>query len=196
MKTKPFYLPCFAVSMLFLIACMVIYQPAYAQNKRLEQKQNKASGFDPDRLFFGGNLGLQFGTITIIDVSPLAGYKITDRLAAGIGITYQYYNDKRFTPAFSTSIYGGRVFSRFTVIENLFAHVEYEVLNYDALFVDPYGYFNKDRVTANNFYVGGGYRQSIGGKAALEILILYNLNESAQSLYQNPIMRMGISVGL
>ncbi|TNF44384.1 MAG: hypothetical protein EP311_01250, partial [Cytophagales bacterium] len=61
-----------------------------------------------DRMFFGGNLGLQFGTVTFIDISPLAGVMITPRLSAGAGITYQYYDDNRFQGANGSS-YGGRV---------------------------------------------------------------------------------------
>ena len=41
-----------------------------------------------DRIFYGGNLGLQFGTITFIDASPLIGYRLTDKLSLGTGISY------------------------------------------------------------------------------------------------------------
>ncbi|MBK7029795.1 MAG: hypothetical protein IPH45_11510 [Bacteroidales bacterium] len=36
-----------------------------------------------ERLFYGGSLGLQFGSVTLVDISPLIGYKITPR----IGVT-------------------------------------------------------------------------------------------------------------
>jgi hypothetical protein len=161
------------------------------------KNQNTNSSFW-DRTFFGGNLGLQFGTITIIDISPLGGYKVTDNFAAGLGLTYIYYNDKRFADDFSTAVYGGRVFGqlKLPMVENLFAHAEYELLNYDLMVYDPYGYLDKIRVTANNVLLGAGYRQPIGENASIDLLLLYNLNENENSLYSNPILRMGVSFGL
>ncbi|HAZ26673.1 MAG TPA: hypothetical protein DCY95_20610, partial [Algoriphagus sp.] len=32
-----------------------------------------------DRLYFGGNFGMQFGTVTLLDISPLVGVMITNR---------------------------------------------------------------------------------------------------------------------
>lgn len=164
------------------------------------QSKSKAKKGSPkenilDRMFFGGNMGLQFGDVTLIDVSPFAGYRFTDKLAAGLGITYQYYRDKRWDPVFSTSIYGTRVFGRYYVLDNLFAHLEYEVLNYDAIFANVFGNF-KDRITAHNIYIGGGYSQPLGGRSSIDLMVLYNLNESAESLYQNPIIRMGVNIGM
>ena len=37
-----------------------------------------------DRIFFGGNLGLSFGSVTDIQISPQVGYYITKRCAAQI----------------------------------------------------------------------------------------------------------------
>ena len=75
--------------------------------------------FSFDDFYAGGNFGLQFGTITLIDVSPLIGYKITDRYSMGIGGTYTYYRDKRFNPAYTSNVYGGRLFAKFIIWENI-----------------------------------------------------------------------------
>lgn len=83
-----------------------------------------------DRLYFGGNFGMQFGTVTLIDVSPLAGVMITDKYSAGIGITYQYFDDRRFIGG-SSSTYGGRLFNRYNVLPNIFLHAEYESINFE-----------------------------------------------------------------
>src|SRR5450755_4452865 len=47
--------------------------------------------FDKSNLFFGGNLGLAFGTYTIVNVSPLIGYHFSPLFAAGVGVNYSYY---------------------------------------------------------------------------------------------------------
>lgn len=141
-----------------------------------------------DRVFFGGNLGLQFGTYTFIDVSPLVGYEITEKLSAGVGFTYLYYKDRIYD--YSTNIYGGRVFTRYNIIENFFAHGEYEILN-----LETFDLIDK-RMNITNILVGGGYRQHIGGRTYFNLLVLWNINESAYSPYQNPIIRGGISFGI
>ncbi|MEI6577605.1 MAG: hypothetical protein WCO63_15630 [Bacteroidota bacterium] len=144
-----------------------------------------------DRLFFGGNLGLSFGTVTLIDISPLVGYKISPQFVAGLGLTYQYYQDNTYTPAYKTDVYGGRVFARYYTKIQIFLHTEYEILNYLQ-----YTNFGSQRVNENNFYVGGGYSQNVGGRVGAEFLILYNLNQLPNSMYPNPIYRIGIGVGI
>jgi hypothetical protein len=143
-----------------------------------------------DRLFFGGNLGLSFGDVTHIDISPLIGYKLTPQLIAGLGITYQYFQDNNYTPVYKNNVYGGRLFGRYYTRIRVFLHTEYETLRYDDYY-DP-----SRKITENNIYVGGGYTQAIGGRAGFEILFLYNLNESPYSLYSNPIFRMGVGIGI
>lgn len=144
------------------------------------------------RIFFGGNLGLQFGTITLIDISPHVGYWITDDLAGGIGFTYQYYKDTRYVPDYSTDVYGARVFGRYYIFENFFAHAEYEWLNYKVWsLIEDFS-----RIDVYNVLLGGGYRQWVSNKSFLSIVILWNVNESIYSLYQNPIIRVGVNIGI
>jgi hypothetical protein len=160
---------------------------------------SKSSGKFTDRLVTGGNLGMQFGTQTMIDLSPMIGYKITDRFVAGIGITYRYYRsrDLIYNYVFKTSIYGGSVFARYYVLENLFAHVEYEGLSLETKYFDPYYQAH----TSTRFWVGSpmagvGYRQAIGERASFNIMLLYNFNETMYSPYNNPIIRVGVNFGI
>lgn len=138
------------------------------------------------RVFTGGNLGLQFGTYTFIDISPVIGYRFTKKFHGGVGVTYRYLSDNVYK--YSTSIYGGSVFSRYYILDNLFAHGEYEVLNGE--------WWYGKRFNVTSIFVGGGYSQNLGGRVAANILILWNINESEYSPYRNPIFRAGIGIGL
>jgi hypothetical protein len=160
-----------------------------------------------DRIFFGGNFGLQFGTVTNIEISPLAGIYLTPRLAVGPGIRYEYFrsNYPGYVP-YETHIYGGTVFSRYMVIKDLsegiglglnfgiFGHAEYEMLSLESRYFkigappDESGRFNLHSVL-----VGGGIYQPIGRRSGFLVMVLWNLNETANSPYSNPIFRIGFN---
>jgi len=50
--------------------------------------------FNPDRLTFGGGLGLQFGDYTVVNIAPQVGYNFSSYVNAGAGFTYTYYKQK------------------------------------------------------------------------------------------------------
>lgn len=142
-----------------------------------------------DRMFTGGNLGAQFGTVTFIEVSPLLGYRITDKISAGIGATYQYYRYRDKLYNFETNVYGGRVFGRYLFTDYLFGHAEYEYLNLEAFD------FRRRRVDVGSLLAGGGYFQRIGNNSGIMAMILYNFTESVYTPYTNPIIRVGFNIG-
>lgn len=154
-----------------------------------------------DRIDFGGYLGAQFGTITVIDVSPLASYRITESFHAGLGFTYLFFKDSRYPLDYSTSSYGGSIFARYFIWRDLFAHIEYAPLyvtyyNYYFDNTGNYSYRDKGSTWVHDFLVGGGYRQLISERAYVTLMVLFNVNESYYSPYRNPIIRIGFGVGL
>jgi len=169
-----------------------------------QPKEEKEEIRPIDRLFFGGNFGLMFGTITNIEISPLVGYYITPKLAAGTGIRFEYFKDKGFYAPYETTIYGGNIFSRYTIISNLgeglniglnagiFGQVEYEALSLEREYFEP-PYTENGRFTLHSVLVGGGIIQPIGRRSAFMLSVLYNLNETARSPYSNPIVRVGFT---
>lgn len=174
----------------FTFVCILccLHFAAFAQNQKPDAPP--APSLTLDKFYTGGNFGLNFGTVTAIDISPIIGYKITEKFSAGVGVIYMYYSDSRYN--YSTNAYGGRLFARHLIIENLFAHAEYELINRDA-----FDYYNRVfRVNVSGFLVGGGYTQRIAGNSYFNIMVLWNLNENKYSFYPNPIIRMGFSVGL
>ncbi len=156
------------------------------ENKRVERPY-----------FTGGNFGLQFGSVTAIDVSPILGYRITENIAVGIGATYQYFKDARYVPAISTDIYGGRLFARYYFFEKFFLHAEYEIINYEKISIIP-GTNNmlNERLWENNLFLGGGYRQLIGDFSSMHISVLWNFNQGPYSPFSNPQIRIGFDIQL
>ncbi|HRH62606.1 MAG TPA: hypothetical protein PLI68_04690 [Bacteroidia bacterium] len=141
-----------------------------------------------EHIFTGGNFGLQFGTITLVDVSPLIGYKITPKIAAAIGVTYTYYKDSR-PPAFTQSIYGARLIGRYFIFDNLFVHAEAEGLNSKWEYYQP-------PFTIYNILGGAGYRQAISDRLFFDAMLLWNFTPSDYTPYNNPIIRIGFNIGL
>lgn len=184
------------ITLFISIFLFVISKSVFPQSNQ----PSAAKGKFIDRLFTGGNLGLQFGTETIVDLSPIIGYKVTDKFVTGIGLKYQYYRYKynKQTPAFETSTYGGSIFSRYYILDNIYIHAEYEVLNLATIYMYPNtGYvFEGDRIWIGSLLAGAGYRQSIGGRSSFNIMILYNFNETIYTPYTNPVIRVGINLGI
>lgn len=156
--------------------------------------------FDKNKLYTGGNLGVQFGTYTVIDISPIIGYYLTEKFAAGLGIIYQYYGYRdKYYPSlnFNTNIYGTKFFLRYNIFQSIFAHAEYEALSLETEYFDPYNYrHNTPRFIVHSMLIGGGYRQPIGEYSSINLMLLYNINETIDSPYKNPIIRMGFDIGL
>ena len=166
-----------------------------------------------DRLFLGGSFGLAIGQYTDIEVSPHVGYYITPRWAAGIGITYEYYNNKYhweiYDPnspyiqfeSYETHIWGGRIFTNYVIVNNvndwiplglhfrIFAHAEYEALSYEKGF---FVYDAPGRQLQNSMLVGGGFRFPMGRRSSMNLTILWNLNSNMNDIYNGrPILRFG-----
>jgi len=151
-------------------------------------KDEKKPFWSWDKVYTGGGLGLQFGTITLINIAPDIGYRITERYSAGVGFRYMYFSDKRYNPPYEVNIYGGSVFNRFIVTNFFFLHGEYEILN------GPWkSQFPKNRFNIYNVWVGGGLSQG-SGNASINIMALWNLND--EGYLPNPQIRMGVSIGL
>ncbi len=195
---KSLFLSILTVSLLISVAANAqYYDSTYSQKKQPKQRsqQQKSSddntGFDKDKLFFGGGLGLSFGNPNYFDIAPIVGYKITERVSAGVGITYQYYDYNYGTYNFSTNVYGGSVFARYYFTKNLFAHGEIEYLN-----LADFNNIDK-RIGVESVLGGGGYIQRISNNAGIVAMVLYNFTQSEYSPYASPIIfRLGLNIGI
>jgi hypothetical protein len=152
-----------------------------------------------DNFFLGGNFGFQFGSVTFIDVSPLAGYRVLKNGAVGLGITYQYLDWETRGGSYSTHTYGGRVFARYIIWKGIMAHAEFEMLNLDCFDEDYYRLNGELRVAREwipGALFGGGYYQRVGGRAGITALVLFNALQSDCTPYSNPVIRLGFNIGI
>ena len=155
-------------------------------------KPDKPAFWSWDKVYTGGGLGLQFGSVTLVNISPIVGYKITPKYSAGVGIEYMYfgYKPSSNSPTYSQNIYGGNIFNRFFVTDFLFLHAEYEALNSNWATYSP-----DKRFWIENYWVGGGLRQR-AGNASLFIMVLKNLANNIYSPFPDPQIRVGINLGI
>lgn len=153
-----------------------------------------------ERLFFGGNFALQFGTITNIQLSPVVGIWLLPRLAVAAGPDYRFYKysyDK-------TNIFGGKIYTELVLIQNLnsiipiggntgiFLHLEDEFLSLETEYWKNPPY-NNDRFTINTLLAGGGISQQIGRRSSMNFMVLWALNESIYDVYGTPEIRISFN---
>lgn len=160
------------------------------------EKKGEAPPFR-ERLFFGGSFGLQLGTITDIELSPVVGYWVLPRVAVAAGPDYRYYSFNKN----KTHIYGGKAYLELTLLRNInsvipigantdiILHVENELLSLEsAYFRNPP--YQSERFNVNTVMVGGGLSQQIGKRAALNIILLWPIETDSYGIYNNYEFRM------
>lgn len=144
-----------------------------------------------DKIGFGGNVGLRFGDITYIELSPVVGYRVASFLMPGIGASYRYISYRYSNyGSYGNHVAGGSVWMRAYVAPMIFGYAEYEILNGEW---DPY-YQPDLRSNIFTTFVGGGYSQGIGRNSSY-LLVLFATNQDGNSIYWNPVIRVGFMVG-
>ena len=178
----------------FAFLLLMLFASINVSGQTDKKIQNNSSFFD--RVYVGGDLGLQFGDITNVKVAPIFGYRVNNDLSVGLGIQYQYTRFKNFAPALTSNNYGTSLFTRYQIKAPFFLQAEYEYLNYQ--------YFvrasEKVRKAVSSFFVGGGVLQPIGRNAVFTISVMYNLSYEQGDLtspYNSPFkINAGINFGL
>ena len=154
-----------------------------------------------DRLFYGGSMGLQFGSLTDIQLSPVIGFWILPRLSVAIGPDYEFlknsYNGK-------TDIIGGSAYTQIVVIQDInnlipigmhygiFLQAEDELLSLESL------YWKMPPVSSERFFIntplaGAGLSQPIGKRASLNLAVLWTLETPEYDIYSNPEIRISFT---
>lgn len=186
-------------------------KPLNENNKTTDEEEEK--GFNPNNMIFGGGFVLGAGGgVTNIGISPIIGYRFTERLSAGIGLGYQYLSVKNYDAyidntgasrsyTLKTSIYSGSIWSRFVVWQNVFLHVEPEMIFWNRVnnvYYDAVA--NKVVEDKKNLFVprlllGGGLRQPISDRVSFVATALYDVIQDPNSPYNGFDIRFGVVAG-
>lgn len=183
-----------ATLIVFSFACVLQAQKdsVYYGNSTPTEKQQKKKKDNlwKEKLVYGGDLQLLFGTYTFIYLSPTIGYSPAKRLYAAVGPVYNYVSDGRYVPRFSQSIFGAHSVARFQVIPALSLVGQFDILQQPDYFSSI-----PDQKAWVNYALGGlGYTQPLGEKTALYTSLLYNFTPNRLSIYpSNFILQIGFS---
>ena len=133
-----------------------------------------------DRIYTGGGFGFSTGTYeTFLSVSPLAGYMITRKLSAGLGVTYQYYNNRFYEV--DDHRYGGKVFVMQMLVHQFFLYGEHNFINLNpAPWIEGH-----PRDTFSRTMLGGGFSQPLG-RASFNVIATYDISWNESSPYPSP----------
>lgn len=160
------------------------------RQNRTSSKSNQpssASKFDKNKLFFGGNLGMQFGSYTLVDISPQIGYAFNQYISAGAGLRFTYVNAE-YSSYEATRTYAGF---------NLFAHV-YPIQNIILSFQPGIDYlWGKDKYdngsefsdnrAVPSFVIGGGLRIPTGNTGAITMMLKYDVVQDEYSPFGDSV---------
>jgi len=153
-------------------------------------------GFDRSKLFAGGNFALNFGNITIVNISPQLGYRFNRYFAAGVGVNAQY-SSFRTVNASDGSTYsrenygvaGFNIFGRFYPIEQVILQVQPEA-NYvwgKIKYYNPTEQFKLDGKMVPSLLLGAGGAIPTGGAGAFIVMAQYDVLQSDRTPYGNKI---------
>jgi hypothetical protein len=176
---------------LALFICSLSALPAVAQDE-VRPPRRPAFDFGPNRFTFGGAIGFGFGDIDWVSASPQVGYFVTSKLWVGVNGTFQYTNDKRFEPHFKSTDYGGGVFTRYVVLRDVYAAMEWSWLSYEQ----RVGIDGNSRRSVSALYLGAGYGLPVGQAATAVVEALYDVTGNAEQVYGTSwVIRAGLAAG-
>jgi hypothetical protein len=142
-----------------------------------------------DRIYYGASVVVSFGSTTRFGIFPMVGYKLTPKLSGGVEVGYEYVGYSNQT----THNYGASVFGNYRVGKNLYAHAEYQEINYEIFQSNN----SSSREWVPALLLGGGYVKSLGGRTSVYAEVLFDVLQDSKSPYDDwePVVNFGVAVG-
>lgn len=178
---------------LFLV--FVVISGSFAQESDKDKEKSKPmTKQEPSKVYYGGQLGLSFGSYFRLAIIPMVGYKVSPRFHIGGTIGYSYTKDSRYENATVTSHnFGGSVFTRYLIVGGLYGHAEFAYWSYKYQTENLEG----DRTWVPFLLVGGGYILPVSPSTALFVEVLWDVLRDENSPYSgsDPFISIGVGVG-
>ena len=167
------------IKILILSGFLVISGATMAQRGEYVPDQN--SNWQ-DKLYYGGGFGLSGGSWGgSIRLSPVIGYMITNRVSAGVGVTYEYYKyNNYYGQDFEDHRYGGMLFTRVNLFKQIFAYAEYSFMNY------TYNPSTEERRSIDRMPLGLGLSQPLGKRSSVNFIAAYDVLYENAGPYASP----------
>ncbi len=177
-------------SLVLGIAILIFSLQTNASTNAAVSDSTKTTG---SKIYYGGNIGLSLGSYTKIGIYPLIGYKLTPKLSSGLKIAYEYISNTLYSTKYTSYNYGGSLLLRYRIVPKLYAHIEYETINFELYNLTG----STGREWVPFFYVGGGYSQPMGNNVWLNAQVLFDVLQDGNSPYSewSPFFSVGIGVG-
>ena len=173
----------------------VLLSGSFAQETDKDKEKSKPKNTqEPSKVYWGGELGLSFGSYFRISIVPMLGYKVTPQFHVGAKIGYAYTEDKRYENVTIISHnYGGSVFSRYLIVRGLYAHAEFMYWSYKYQTEN----LEVERTWVPFVLLGGGYVQPISASASVFLEVLWDILRDPNSPYDSsePWVKIGVGVG-
>lgn len=178
-----------------IVLAFVLISGSFAQEtEKTKEEPKSTTKQEPSKVYWGGQLGLSFGSYFRIAIIPMVAYKVSPRFHVGGKIGYAYAKDSSYENATITSHnYGGSIFSRFLIVKGLYAHAEYMYWSYKYQTENLEG----ERTWVPFLLLGGGYVQPVSPSTAVFIEILWDVLNDENSPYDasDPWVSIGVGVG-
>ena len=174
--------------------CLLLALPAAAQQPDSTVAQAPPEEPAGRNVFFGGTIGLSFGSYFRVSVQPMVGYNFSQKFSGGFKLGYEYINDTRSEPTLTWNNYGASVFGRFRFIPQAYLHAEFAYVNYGAKTAN----FESERIWVPFLYLGAGYYQPLSPRTALFVEVLFDVLQDSNSPYDDwqPMISVGVVAGI
>lgn len=153
-----------------------------------------ASSEKSAQMFYGGGVGLAFGDVRYVELSPMVGWRFSPQFGTGVSLMYRWREDTRWASSPSYTDWGGSLFARYRFPGKLFVQAEYDYTDYEYQTTLT----TTKRQGYSGYLAGAGYSVPMGKGASAFVLALYDFaySNSSNSPYASPwTIRAGVSVG-
>lgn len=159
-------------------------------NFSIYSQEDSVGFFSKERIIFGGNFSISFGSNTFFDIEPAIGYKITKSTKIGVGPIYSYLYVREYKESVHT--YGCKAFTMQSFFNYFLLYTEYQAINLDAETFQVTTHYPEGRYWYNGLFLGGGIQQHFFHNGIVYILCLWDVLYTVNSPYYNPVIKAGI----